>query len=294
MYKNFKIRSFLTFLLTFVVMQPARASVTMDAARKGIVLAKRYGPILKRVGKYAALVSAVGLSAWFVSALWGNTSEDLTLFFQEVAKNPAEMGAGFPCSKYLAKSSVAHLPRVVEGKELNVLEVGAGTGIVTQELVRVMKRRGMRRLETGCCLDVVELQQPLCDVLQEKFGRIQGVNVHCTPVEKFNPGKKYDAIVMTVPFNSLPHALVKEIWTHIMTLLKDGGTISYVSYLGLPALKKVMLNKREKRDFQKTLDMLDNLHAQHGAGQDIVVRNVPPIRVRYFEVEKPSVAALAA
>ena len=62
MYKNFKIRSFLTFLLTFVVMQPARASVTMDAARKGIVLAKRYGPILKRVGKYAALVSAVGLS----------------------------------------------------------------------------------------------------------------------------------------------------------------------------------------------------------------------------------------
>ena len=265
-----------------------------DAARALGVVAKRHAPAVKQTAKYGAIAAGLALAAWFGSALMGNSLDDLALFFKEVARNPVEMGAGFPSSKYLAKSAVAHLPPIVAGKELNVLEVGAGTGIMTKALVKRMRQRATKQLVEGCKLDVVELMSPLCDILNKKFGDIDGVTVHCTPVEQFNPGIKYDAIVMTIPFNALPHALVKEIWTHAVSLLKDGGTISYFSYVGLPKLKKIMLSAAQKRDFQKTLTMLDKFHAEYGAGQDVVYRNLSPARVRYFEVNSPSTAVLAS
>ena len=300
MEKNLRNRLLSLVLLGALFTQPAEivsfgvpAGVS-DVARAVGVATKRHAPVVKKTAKYTAIAAGLGLVAWFASALMGNSLDDLALFFKEVARNPVEMGAGFPSSKYLAKSAIAHLPAVIAGKELNILEVGAGTGTMTKQLVKRTRQAGTTRLVEGCRLDVVELQRPLCDILEKKFGAIGGVTVHCTPVEQFNPGIKYDAIVMTIPFNALPHALVKEIWTHAVSLLKDGGTISYFSYVGLPRLKKVMLNATEKRDFQKTLTMLDKFHAEHGAGQDTVVRNLTPARVRYFEVSKPSEAVLAA
>lgn len=300
MEKISKSRLFVLMALGAVCIKPVQiASIgvpvgVVDAARTVRVVAKRHAPAVKKAAQYTAIASALGLAGWFVSALRGNSLDDLALFFKEVARNPIEMGAGFPSSKYLAKSAIAHLPPIVAGKELNVLEVGAGTGIMTKELVTRMKQAGANRLVQGCRLDAVELQRPLCDILEKKYGGVEGVAVHCTPVEQFNPGIKYDAVVMTIPFNALPHALVKDIWTHVVSLLKDGGTISYFSYVGLPKLKKAILTAAEKRDFQKTLTMLDKFHEEHGAGQDTVKRNVPPARVRYFEVKSPATAELAA
>lgn len=297
MEKSLKNRIFGLLMLVSLCGKPVNSvsfglpSVASDVLRLGSVLAQRHAPAIKKTAKYGAAIAGIAAIAWFASALMGNSPDDLALFFKEVARNPIEMGAGFPSSKYLAKSAVAHLPPIVEGKELNVLEVGAGTGIMTKELVKRMSVRKEGKLTNqlvqGCRLDVVELMPDLCKILEKKFGETEGVKVHCTPVEQFNPGIKYDAVVMTIPFNALPHALVKEIWTHVVSLLKDGGTISYFSYVGLPKLKKAILSPAQKKDFQKTLSMLDTLHTEHGAGQDVVKRNVPPARVRYFEFNKP-------
>jgi|GEM_PF-675893 len=304
MEKSLKNRILALLLLLLMCGKPSNSvsfglpSAASDVLRFGSVLAKRHAPLVKKTAKYGAVIAGIAAVAWFASALMGNSADDLALFFKEVAKNPIEMGAGFPSSKYLAKSAVAHLPPIVAGKELNVLEVGAGTGIMTKELVKRMSVRKEGKLANqlvqGCKLDVVELMPDLCKILEKKFGGIESVKVHCTPVEQFNPGIKYDAVVMTIPFNALPHALVKEIWTHVVSLLKDGGTISYFSYVGLPKLKKAVLTPAQRKDFQKTLSMLDTLHDQHGAGQDVIKRNVPPARVRYFEFDKPENVELKA
>ena len=221
--------------------------------------------------------TAVGLT-WFISSLQGNSPEDLMHFGQEILKNPAQMGAGFPCSKYLAKASIAQIPACSNGKNRKFLEVGAGTGVVTSKFVK--------KLQPGDTLDVVELQEPLCEILSKKFSHIEGVKVHCTPIEEFNPGKKYDTIIMTVPFNALPFALVKTIWTHVISLLADGGTLSYIYDPGLQTLKKMALSGAEKEDFQNIQTYLSDLHKQFGTGHQYTVRNLPIVCTRYFKFDQ--------
>lgn len=229
--------------------------------------------ISKSLGSACLLAAAA--AGYVAAALRGNSSKDLKHFAQEIIRNPREMGAAAPCSKYLAKDVLAELPSQRQGKARSFLEVGAGTGIVTKRFVK--------KLEGNDTLDVVELQPKLCKRLHKKFGRIGGVKVHCTGIENFNPGKKYDAIVMTVPFNALPFKLVEKIWAHVINnLLAPGGTLSYIYYPGLPALKKMTLTGEKKEDFQNIQDHLNELYKEHGIGDRIEIRNLPPVCTRYL------------
>lgn len=243
-----------------------------------------------QVVKGSICIAGIAGLAWFISGLQGNSLSDLMFFGKEIAKNPAQMGAGFPCSKYLARASIANLPERVNDKPRKFLEVGAGTGIVTAEFIK--------ELFPGDSLDVIELQQPLCDVLTKKFGETPGVTVHCTPIEKFNPGQKYDAVVMTIPFNSLPFELVKTIWTHVIkNLLADGGTISYIFYPMIPTLTKIALTGNKKKDFteriEKIKNFLDQLNGKYGKSETYELRNIPLVCIRSFEVQKPELAVLS-
>ena len=195
------------------------------------------------------------------------------------------MGAGFPSSKHLAHALIAQIPERKDGSPLNILEVGAGTGIVTKYLI---KRKFAR-------LDAVELQKPLCDILTKKFGKTPNVFIHCTGIENFNPGIKYDAVIMTVPFNALPFELVKTIWEHVtQNLLVEGGKLSYFYYPVLPTLKKLALNGEKKEDFQKIQNYLTNLHKEHGTGDKLTHFNLPVARTRYFEFRKKETSQIAA
>ena len=274
------------FLMCLVMAQAG----LVPASRPSLVMVRGFvsahETTIKRTLVSAAAAVGVASVAWFASALAGNSWQDIQYFFKEIAKNPAQMGAAFPCSKHLAKASIAHLPPRLDGKPRRFLEVGAGTGVVTAQFVK--------QLQPGDTLDLVELQAPLCEILKKKFGYIKGVSVHCTPVEEFNPTEKYDAIVMTVPFNSLPFGLVKTIWSHVIGLLADKGTVSYVSYLGLPKIKTMSLSGLKKKDFQKIQTYLDGLHQKNGVGEEEVLRNVPPIRVRYLQFDHEVAAPCGA
>lgn len=232
-------------------------------------------------GRAAAGLIAAAVTGYLIAALQGNSAKDLKHFTEEIIKDPKNMGAAAPCSKYLAKDAIAELPPRKDGKPRRFLEVGAGTGVVTKQFVK--------KLEEGDTLDIVELQRPLCKILDKKFGSIPGVTVHCTGIENFNPGTKYDAIVMTVPFNSLPFELVEKIWSHVITnLLETDGVLSYIYYPGLPVIKKLMLAPEKRADFQNIQDHLDALYKEHGIKQSFELRNFPPVCTRYLKPTTPT------
>ena len=89
-------------------------------------------------------------------------------------------------------------------------------------------------------------------------------------------------MVMTIPFNTLPSELIRNIWTHSRSLLQRGARVSYVAYRGLPHIKQFFLSGTEKADFKAGQRFLKQQYAEHGFGVKEVFANVPPAEVFYL------------
>lgn len=84
-------------------------------------------------------------------------------------QNPLRLGAIAPSSRFLARAVVeASLPKAIAAPDIRVIELGSGTGIFTQELLR----RGVRPEHITC----VELDPELASYVQKKF---PGIRVVC-------------------------------------------------------------------------------------------------------------------
>lgn len=100
---------------------------------------------------------------------------------------------------------------------LRVLEVGAGVGPVTEELVA--------RLLPGDRLDVVELNPEFCLALHERFDGAQvPPSIHQISITEFNPGIRYHHVVSGLPLANFPVGLVQAIYDKIFELLEPDGT----------------------------------------------------------------------
>ena len=84
-----------------------------------------------------------------------------------VFRNPAKVGAIAPCSSYVADELTRYIMHE-DRKPLRILEVGAGTGPITKEIIKKMNEDDH--------LDCIELDAVYCDQLEEKFGEHE--NVH--------------------------------------------------------------------------------------------------------------------
>src|SRR5580698_3568480 len=87
---------------------------------------------------------------------------DTVLFMQEWLANPQGIGAVAPSSRNLAEAMAQWLP---SDPESHVLELGPGTGVVTEALLR----RGLRQER----LVAIEQNSNMTRMLREKFPRAQ-------------------------------------------------------------------------------------------------------------------------
>lgn len=206
--------------------------------------------------------------------LGGSSFVETVVFLGRFIDEPESVGAVAPSSKLLAEALVVHVIPGVQGAGKRFLEVGPGTGAVTEEVVT--------KLGPDDHLDLVELDGKLAMMLRARYAHHPQITVHCGSITQWLPQHRYDAIVMGIPFNALPFALVQEIWQHVVSLAKQGGVISYFSYLWLPDIKKVFLSKTKKREFKKIQRYLLDHYQKYGIGMKKVLPNVPPAVVSYL------------
>ncbi|MDQ5940536.1 MAG: phosphatidylethanolamine/phosphatidyl-N-methylethanolamine N-methyltransferase [Candidatus Dependentiae bacterium] len=232
--------------------------------------------IIKKILAIGCLAAALFAGLYVaVCVVGGSSFVETVIFLGRFIDDPNLVGAVAPSSRLLGEALVAKVVPGIGGVGKRFLEVGPGSGAVTECLVA--------KLGPNDSLDLVELDPHLAQILREKYKNHPQVTLHQLSITDWRPGEPYDAVVMGIPFNALASSFVEQIWAHVLLLTKSEGVISYFSYLWLPRIKKLFLSKHKRRDFKKIQNHLAEQYRLYGVGTQRVLPNVPPAIVFYLQ-----------
>ena len=194
-----------------------------------------------------------------------------------VAKRfPREIGALTPSSPWLVEEIVSHVPR--DEKPLNILEVGAGTGIITRGIIEILKPEDN--------LVIIEINEELTEYLESTLEiNDKNVLVKCSDIVNFGPSKKYDVIVSTIPFTQMPCEVVKNILNKYLSILNDKGILIYIELLGSKKFGQFFIeDKEEKSKYKEKIYFIKNWQKNNFTlRRYFVARNVPPMIVNVLK-----------
>ena len=142
---------------------------------------------------------------------------DTALFMQEWLANPQGVGAVAPSSRNLAEAMAKWLP---SDPESYVLELGPGTGVVTEALLR----RGLQQER----LVAIEQNSNMARVLREKFPRAQIITGDAWKLDDLlrrrrEPIEKVGAVISSLPLLNFPPAEAERLAGKIRAVLEPHG-----------------------------------------------------------------------
>jgi phosphatidylethanolamine/phosphatidyl-N-methylethanolamine N-methyltransferase len=203
------------------------------------------------------------------------------IFFQNAARDFKRTGAVAPSSRALAQSITGELTRHYR-HPVSVLEVGAGTGSITEEIVR--------HLSKGDNLDVFEIDRRFASLIRRRLKEdpafldvSASVRVFNKPIEAIQRKPRYDFIISCLPFtNFLPDA-VRDIFEIYRAVLNPGGVCSFYEYLFMRRAVRIISGKlQERRRVAGVSVVVRNYVANYSYKHDIVLRNLPPAMVHHI------------
>ncbi|RIK77627.1 MAG: phospholipid methyltransferase [Planctomycetota bacterium] len=209
------------------------------------------------------------------------------LFWQEFRRTFHSTGAVLPSGSRLCRA----LTRYVAGDGLprRVLEVGPGTGVVTDQIILQMGARDT--------LDLVEVNDRFVAALRDRLEHdprwqsvADRVAIHHLPVEQLSTDRPFDAIVSCLPFNNFPAELVRSILAHLEGLAAEDATLSFFEYIGVRKAKALVASREERRRLEGITQVLADLLRQHALRRDCVLANIPPAWVHHvkFATQHPT------
>jgi len=152
---------------------------------------------------------------------------DTTVFLQEWFANPQRTGSLAPSSPQLAAAMAHWLPA---DPESYVLELGPGTGAVTEALIK----RGLREDR----LVAIERNPKMARLLREKFPRAQiiiGDAWHLDHLlrSRREPVESVGAVISSLPLLNFPHEEAEALTQKIRAVLEpEGNWVQYSYHLG--------------------------------------------------------------
>lgn len=191
-------------------------------------------------------------------------------------KNADTIGAIAESSDQLATVITSIIPDSEDKKY--ILEVGAGTGIFTEKIIKKLKPHDH--------LDVVEIMPDLCEVLRKKFQHEILVTIHCIDVLDLKPEFPYSHIISGLPFNSFPAQLIEKISNRYVEFAASNAACSFFEYKWLPSIRPWFMNKEEKDNFKNARDVIENFIRRYEKSHTAVYANIPPATVHFLEINK--------
>lgn len=192
-------------------------------------------------------------------------------FFLHFLRDPKSVGALVPLSQCVAERLLKPLKNRRENKPWKILEVGAGTGSITRPLLSMMEKEDS--------LDIVEIDQSCCGILQNKFGGDPRLKIQCMSILDWHPAFRYDFVVSTLPMNSFSADFVKKILEHYQQLSKEEGVCTYVEYMGLHQLSVVFSKGKSRKLLQTRRQILTQFHERRLVEKNKIFLNFLPCYV---------------
>jgi phosphatidylethanolamine/phosphatidyl-N-methylethanolamine N-methyltransferase len=186
------------------------------------------------------------------------TLTDTTLFLQEWIANPQRTGAVVPSSRKLAAAMAQWLP---SDPNSYVLELGPGTGAVTQALLA----HGLRQDR----LVAIERNPRLAHLLRERFPRAHIITGDAWQLDDLlrrgnTPIQSVGAVVSSLPLLNFTAEQAEALADKIREVLDPQGTWVQYSY---------RIHKRRTRGTSRF----------HLLASKVVWLNLPPARVSVFQ-----------
>jgi phospholipid N-methyltransferase len=209
-------------------------------------------------------------------------------FLREAARTFRTTGAVAPSSGPLAARLAAPLAlaRAELGGPVSVLEVGAGTGPVTRTLAS--------RLGPADRLDVVEINPRFVDILHDALrtdpalsAASDRIRIIADSITEAGLDRRYDVIVSCLPFANFASYEVRSILDRYFSVLEPGGHLTYFAYLGTRATRALVSDRAEAARHREAAAVLADFTARYGVDDGLVLRNLPPARVRHLRAPGP-------
>ncbi|KPP94610.1 MAG: Phospholipid N-methyltransferase [Bacteroidetes bacterium HLUCCA01] len=107
------------------------------------------------------------------------------------------------------------------GKALRILELGPGTGPITEIICQSMR--------PADSLDIVEIDQRFYKDIHARFSGPR-VRVFNLDVLDFQVKQPYDVIISSIPYEQIPVGITRKIWKKKLDIIAAGGSIAYYKY----------------------------------------------------------------
>lgn len=201
-------------------------------------------------------------------------------FYRQFRQRFKTTGAIAPSSRFLARSMIGPM-QIAEGPR-RVLEVGPGTGAVTNELVR--------QLRPGDRLDLVEINETFADILRRRLENEapwQSVSdqceVHVLPLQEFQAEQPYDFVISGLPMNNFEPDLVSELLSCCFRLMSEGGVLSYFEYMYIRGIKCSVTRGDEKKRIRAIDEIVGQWQDRYRFDRDWIFVNLPPAWVQHLK-----------
>lgn len=190
------------------------------------------------------------------------TIREIIKFLGRYAKNPTQIGAVCPSSKFLSRkmSRGAKMCEGVAARRNVVVELGSGTGAVTKQLVQDGFASDGRKLYS------IEFDKNLYEVLIQNYPTVKVVHDSAENIRQITgeDAKEISAVVSSLPLLSLPVALVEKVLSEVEEILPEGGVFVQYTYN--------LFRTPEKLGFKKMKHI----------STSFALLNLPPARVDVF------------
>ena len=203
-------------------------------------------------------------------------------FFRQFRERFETTGAILPSSRFLARAMTRPLAR--RAGPVRVLEVGPGTGAVTNQIVKLLKPEDT--------FDLVEINDQFANHLRAKFKSDTSWNrvaaqsqVHVCPLQEFRPERPYDIIISGLPFNNFPAVLVQELIDACLGMLAPQGDFAFFEYIYIRSVKRLMMRGKEGQRLGEIERILQSRFSTHRVRRDWVFPNLPPAWVQHLTVK---------
>lgn len=197
------------------------------------------------------------------------------LFYGQMLRATGQVGAFTATTRAVAEAVAAPIRRS-EGP-LRVLEVGAGTGPLTEAIVE--------RLGPHDRLDLVEINPAFAEHLRRTFVDRPGgprVVVHEQDVEALDASHRWDVIVSSLPLLNMPPEKVERVFALYLARLLPHGQLVYYDYWAKELRTLVTPAKHERTRMERVLRITRRFRDRHEVRKKLILRNFPPAYVHYL------------